>query len=243
MQLPSHEIEIIVQVVLDRLRERGLVAATSDKSAPAFPACTSDGIRRISERVVTLQSLGGSLQDVRVVQVPSHAVVTPSVRDELRQRGIALRQDDANDSNTKAIPRSFVDSPTSQSSTASLVHTAKLYVVASESKWSVVRSVVGEGNLVRLDHRLNLSDKLQTLSVEKSRGNLLWCTDKPYATLATCYQNQLTAVGIWQASELQRAILECDPQAIVLDETSWSSFQVARVARSWLQLLNKDGAA
>ena len=44
----------------------------------------------VSERVVSLAGLNGRLEGVRQLVVPPRAIVTPSVRDELRRRRIAL---------------------------------------------------------------------------------------------------------------------------------------------------------
>ena len=45
--------------------------------------------------MVTLESIAGRLNGAKQLVVPPGALVTPSVRDELRRRGIELRQESA----------------------------------------------------------------------------------------------------------------------------------------------------
>jgi hypothetical protein len=80
MTVTPEQLEWIVQEVIRRLR------AADDEQPP--PAAASE--LRLSDRVVTLAALKDRLNNVSRVSVPSKAVVTPAVRDELRQRGVEL---------------------------------------------------------------------------------------------------------------------------------------------------------
>ncbi len=76
--------ERVVQEVIRRLRAM----------QPSKVSETSEGPNRsktINDRVVTLAALG-PLKDVDKLVVRRDAVVTPSVRDELRQRKIQLER-------------------------------------------------------------------------------------------------------------------------------------------------------
>jgi hypothetical protein len=78
-------VERIVREVLRRLEASGeRVGDNGDASA------TEPRELVIAERVVTLERIAGRLGGVRRVVVRSRAVVTPSVRDELRDRKIEL---------------------------------------------------------------------------------------------------------------------------------------------------------
>jgi len=90
--LNSQAIERIVREVLARLR--GMSASPASPSGSS-PAAAEAGLVNVSDRVITLHSLKEHWQGLRRLQVKPGAVVTPAVRDELRERGIALQYGDA----------------------------------------------------------------------------------------------------------------------------------------------------
>ena len=73
------EIERIVQEVIRRLLSLGVRVASSQPTSLA-----------ISDRVITLATIEGRLEGISQLVVQSKAVVTPSVKDELRQKKIEL---------------------------------------------------------------------------------------------------------------------------------------------------------
>ncbi len=94
------DLEAIVREVLRRLeqlraeptRVDGARAGTPGPTVPDKAAQSPDPRQlQLSERTITLGTLAGRLAGVAEVLVPAGAVVTPSVRDELRKRRIALR--------------------------------------------------------------------------------------------------------------------------------------------------------
>ena len=77
-------VERIVREVIRRLEASGVKVDNGD-------APTAEPRELVVvERVVTLERIAGRLGGVRRVVVPPRAVVTPSVRDELRDRKIEL---------------------------------------------------------------------------------------------------------------------------------------------------------
>ena len=105
----SPDIERIVRDVLRRLEQdsagadSGGAASRGSASGGSASAHTSahdasggqSGALVVHDRVVSLPQLEGRLEGVRRLQVAPSAVVTPSVRDLLRQRGIELCRDGA----------------------------------------------------------------------------------------------------------------------------------------------------
>jgi hypothetical protein len=79
MNVTPEQLEWIVQEVIRRLRQ-------ADGQSP--PAAASE--LRLSDRVVTLAALKDRLNNVSRVSVPAKAVVTPAVRDRLKQLGVEL---------------------------------------------------------------------------------------------------------------------------------------------------------
>ena len=73
------EIERIVQEVIRRLMSLGVSVRSSPPSALT-----------INDRVVSLSKIEGQLEGITQVIVKPKAVVTPSVKDELRQKKIQL---------------------------------------------------------------------------------------------------------------------------------------------------------
>jgi len=78
MTLKAEEIERIVQEVIRRLTSAGVQVT---KLKPTL---------ELEDRLVTLASLEGRLEGIRQLVVLPKAVVTPSVRDELRDKKIEL---------------------------------------------------------------------------------------------------------------------------------------------------------
>ena len=81
------DIERIVQEVLQRLMDSRAVS-TPETVEPA----STVGLLAIDDRVVSLRQVEGRLQGITTIQVSQRAVVTPAVRDLLRQRSVRLER-------------------------------------------------------------------------------------------------------------------------------------------------------
>ncbi len=81
MKLSAEEFERIVQEVVRRLLE---LHASTPGSKPAGSTLT------LEDRVVAMESIRGRLEGVSRVCVARRAVVTPAVKDELRERKVTL---------------------------------------------------------------------------------------------------------------------------------------------------------
>jgi hypothetical protein len=79
MNLTAADIDRIVAEVMRRLR--AMTAGSSSSVAAASEL-------KLSERVITLGTLKGRLDGVNNVIVTDRAIITPAVKDELKQRGI-----------------------------------------------------------------------------------------------------------------------------------------------------------
>jgi len=78
MRITDEEIERIVQEVIRRLMSAGVQIKKTDSTL------------KLESRVVTLATIEGQLEGIQKLVVLSKAVVTPSVRDELRDKKIEL---------------------------------------------------------------------------------------------------------------------------------------------------------
>lgn len=249
MSLPSQEIESIVRMVLDRLRDGLLtsgeaptatpnaIATTSKTTIPASP--TSPGTLVIEDSLITLQSLGDRLSGVTTLQVSKRSVVTPAVQDELRQRKIKLVRGATNAAKSSLKPTSSTN-PTSNSSSKSAF---VMNVIASDAKLKVVRGV---NKLIAVQSIVDQADT-DKLASSLTMGNTktLWCSALPFSA-AVSLSNQaprLRSITLSQAADLQRAVREADPHVIVVDEKYWTSFQVARLVQAWSQISVQGGLA
>ena len=91
MSSSTFDIESIVREVMRRLTDR-------TNGGPAGPAAdersnTNTGTICLTDRIVTLAQIEGSLQGVNRLIVLPGAIVTPAVHDELRRNGVALQRD------------------------------------------------------------------------------------------------------------------------------------------------------
>ncbi len=82
MELSREQLDWVVAEVVRRLR-----AADIDGGCAESPR---GGELAVDERVVTVATLQRRLAGIACVRVPRGAVVTPAVRDLLRERNIAL---------------------------------------------------------------------------------------------------------------------------------------------------------
>lgn len=86
MAATQPDLEWIVREVVRRLSEQDAAAAAAPASSPA----SAENDVWIEQQVVTLATLDGTLGTARRVVVTTDAVVTPSVRDLLRAKGVEL---------------------------------------------------------------------------------------------------------------------------------------------------------
>jgi hypothetical protein len=86
------DIDRIVREVLAELANPGVGDAPAARPAkpPTAPPSEIDGEVVVASRVVTLDELGGRLKGLRRLVVSPGAVLTPAVRDALRENNVAL---------------------------------------------------------------------------------------------------------------------------------------------------------
>jgi hypothetical protein len=88
MKYDSQFVEIVVREVLRRLA----VADACPAPATGEPTLRERRELVLTERLVTLATLQGRLDDVARLVVARRAVVSPAVHDELRAKNIELRR-------------------------------------------------------------------------------------------------------------------------------------------------------
>ena len=81
MKFTAEEMERIVEEVIRRLTSAG---------AQVRRVCAANSTLELEDRLVTLATINGRLVGVQQLVVPHKALVTPAVRDELRDKDIEL---------------------------------------------------------------------------------------------------------------------------------------------------------
>lgn len=105
MSVAQADIERIVREVMAQLKHvAGPAAAPAAVEARPAASPKHDGELRVDARVVTLESVAGRLNGAQQLLVAPGALVTPSVRDELRRRGIDLVQRDGGKTTEANVP-------------------------------------------------------------------------------------------------------------------------------------------
>ena len=81
MNLSEQQLEWIVAEVIRRLLNQGV--AVGERSSTTAEL-------KINDKVVTLRTIDGKLAGIKQLSIPSKGIVTPAVKDELKQRQITL---------------------------------------------------------------------------------------------------------------------------------------------------------
>ena len=223
MNLSATQIEDIVRVVVERLRAG--VVAPSVQVAPAKaiePSCIvpTAGEVHISERVITLESLKVQLGSAKTIVVHPRAVVTPAVKDLLRQQSIRL---------VRQLPSVNVKA----------TGPAPLLLVTSESRYPVLSKRVCSQQATTIaasDTASAASAIIQYL--DEGKLGAIWCSNTPFASVATTYgQAGLRAMQLLDISDLPRAIEQARPNVLILDCRTWNAPAVANLVRNWYRSL------
>ena len=82
--------EQVEWIVIEVLRRLGVAGDARQVAGDERSSSAASGELAISERVVTMRLLEGRLAGVSRLVIQSRAVITPAVKDELKQRQIEL---------------------------------------------------------------------------------------------------------------------------------------------------------
>lgn len=229
------EIETIIRVVLERLRQVDAAPRAAARMQPASPLAVhvtpltpvtpgtapasaslqSDATRlRLELPLITLEELGNNLSGVQVLEVPRRAVVTPAVVDELRHRGVKLQ---------RLNPHDLRQSSSTQSSPS-------VMLVAPN------RMVMQQSTAARVVEDADPQTSLQTIleHVATPSNGAVWCSPRPFAAaVAVRTQPQLRAVQLTSFGDLKQAVAEAQPNLLILDPRQWSAPAIANLLRAW----------
>ncbi len=238
----ANEIEAIVRLVLQRLRalpgvptgdssaaqvheqERRVVAA-KHVAPGSDPLESSDPLGltvRLDQRVVTLEDLRDRWGAMNSLHVQTRCIVTPSVQDELRYRGVTLQRFDP-------IQNSDGIAPIAANAMLVLIPTSR-----GKSDRAALQKVAACKLLEQLDD-LSLNVREIERHLNQPQRLCLWSSPKPFAALLACVKlPSLVAVPLSRLEDLPAAMEQARPNVLILDDRRWTANGVASLARTWL---------
>ncbi len=181
MAKPPIDVDKVVRDVLAQLDAARKPSVAGREAPAAATSGTSDGELAVQSPVVTLAELEGRLAGIKRLVVPARSVVTPSVRDELQRRKIALVYASG--------------SPAASTGAVRLVMTV---LDARFDTGPLARAIQGEG--IEFDHRRAdcLIAATDQLAGELGRSNTLGLVLSTDPAAALCLANRHRGVrAIW----------------------------------------------
>lgn len=217
MDASTEQIERIVQEVLQRLNGPTVAAATGVEAGPISEERSEpkqQAVLEIDKEVVCLADIDGQVDSAKQLVVPRGAVVTPAVRDLLRQSGVEL---------TYRVP----------SRTRTAVRPPVPIGVAETSfePAALLRAVAQTGTryeLVTSTNLLEVVDQLTKQVIEGKPGLLL--TSQVATSL--CLANRMAGVrAVCGATvqEIGRMLGEVGGNLLVLNPDGKSQFELRRM--------------
>lgn len=256
-KLADDLVERITSLVVERLRNHNSLsnppasapeekpkAPTSTPAATAKPANNMGPSERVmTSRLLTLESLQGSLSGVKTIRVPRSTIVTPSVRDELRKKGIRLIVDEATTlvASNQQIPVAAapVGANPLMGGGQAVNHAAPVASgtvciaaccesrVADAAVSALAKNIPGS----HVQYFANLSELIAALKNDPGAGRAILLTDNPHVALwqlnqTACFQ----AAWSQQASQIAQICETMQADILVLDPRINSLFELKQMA-------------
>lgn len=237
MNLEPAAIDRIVQEVVRRLASLDLSQAST--AAPETNSSEANGeTLRLTERMIAWRTLEDRLVGVKKIEVLPNAVVTPLVRDLLKERRIRLEvvRPGASASTAKSSASSSPNRSTNGEATVLWVgcdretfeahpHHVRGLVKDVEQEFLAEKSLLDQG-----------FSSLSQLFAAKPQGRTLrlWFTDR--MAEAVCQANRHAHVRATWANdpeEAARNVKALRPNVLILPPARFSSWQVRQVVAAW----------
>jgi ribose 5-phosphate isomerase RpiB len=222
MNVSAAEIERLVREALSRLSAAAPAEPVSSIAPGAKPAAaTIADALEVAAQVVTLAEVDGRLGDKRRLIVAPKAVVTPAVRDVLRQRNIVLE-------------RRVLGAKTSAAATKGAITVA---VAARAEAGRLVERLRRDGYAVQQLAQAGLAAAVRELADEVVRGGsrgLLLADEAEAALIALNRRNGVRAVGGDDAAVVGRTAAAVNANTLVVRPAGKSEFVLQRIVAAWL---------
>ena len=211
------DIQRIVREVMAQLGGDAKTAVAAD-ALLAVPPARRDGDVFVDSQLVTLESIAGRLHGARQLIVPPGALVTPSVRDELRRKGVELVRNAAA-SVPKQRPRVLL-----------------VVGLSRQAPAAAVQMLTREGIGVEVetcDCMIASSDKLAAAVAAGQSLGLLWTR---HTAVGLCLANRhagVRAVLAGGISGTAAAIAAVGANVLVFDPAVGTAFEKKQVLRDF----------
>ncbi|MGO9110139.1 MAG: hypothetical protein ACLP9L_12975 [Thermoguttaceae bacterium] len=216
----TEDIQRIVREVMAQLGASPTTVSTPAPAAPtAAPPAVRDGDVYVDSRVVTLESITGRLQGAKQLIVPPGALVTPSVRDELRRKGVALVRGGAAASERQELPGVLLVVGRSRHDPAAAVRMLTQEGIAVQTETS--------------DCMLASTDKLAAAVAEGQSLGLLWTR---HTAAGLCLANRhagVRAVLAGSVSATAAAVSAVGANVLVVDPTVGTAYEKKQILREF----------
>jgi hypothetical protein len=238
---PSIDVERLVREVMARLgqaegraRKQGEAEdspARSPRAAEEPPplqaaSCARNGEVVVSSQVVTMAEVADRLEGVKRIVVSPQAVLTPSVRDELRRKNIAL----AYDGHVAALPAARVGASTRPTGGLRLV---MVVVDSGFDPGPLARALQHEGIDVQPQRADGLPGATDQLAGQVAKPNTLALVISTHPAAALCLANRRRGVrairGI-NAATIVTDAASVGANVLVVDPRTTSFFQTKQMA-------------
>ncbi len=225
----SEEIERVVQVVLQRLRD--FAPLTSQGIAEQNSAAQAEQVTQhkisdtallvLNDPVISVATIQDRLAGIKQVCVPIQSVVTPAVKDLLRGKQIAISRVERMPQ--RAGSQSMV---TSGSRPALVCGTATWLNSVAKQIPSLVDVKIGcETNCLE-----SISRHLQCAG-----NRVLWVADRPFAAACQASKNGHAFAQITVLADLECALDETGAELIIVNARNWTVAAVCNLVRAWMR--------
>lgn len=222
MNVSAAEIERLVREALSRLSAAAPAESSSKpEGVKLTPAHAVDALE-VAAQVVTLAEIDGRLSGKRLLVVSPRAVVTPAVRDALRQRNIVLE-------------RRTLGSKTDNKAAKGTITVA---VAARADAGRLVERLRRDGYAVQQLAQAGLAAAVRELADDVARSGsrgLLLAEEAEVALIALNRRGGVRAIGGDDASNVARASSGVNANTLVLRPAGKSEFVLQRIVAAWLE--------
>ncbi|MBL9092960.1 MAG: hypothetical protein JNL96_17210 [Planctomycetaceae bacterium] len=233
MELSAVEIERLVRDVMSRLQadaasppkanenNAGALLSAGEKVSPG----RVKGLQSIAGSVISLADVEGKLTDVTTLAVGPRAVVTPAVRDLLRQRKIELVRDGA-------VARRNASNDVATKPNVAVAVAAKQYAAGR-----LVERLRRDGYAVQQLAQVGLAAAVRELGDEAVKGGmrgLLIADEAEVAVIALNRARGVRAIAGEDATAVARATGSVGANVLVVDPRRKNDFLIERLTKAWL---------
>jgi len=233
MELSAAEIERLVRDVMSRLQadvgpppkanenNTGSLLSAGEKVSPG----RMKGLQSIAGSVISLADVEGKLTNVTALAVGPRAVVTPAVRDLLRQRKIELVRDEA------------VARRTGSNDVATKPNIAVAVAAKSYAAGRLVERIRRDGYAVQQLAQAGLAAAVRELGDEAAKGGtrgLLITEDADLAVIALNRTRGVRAIAGEDVAATARATGAVGANVLVVDPQRKNDFLIERLTKVWL---------